>query len=73
MKEAYYKLVNFIQEMPSLWFATIWLGLMAICFVLMVKFYKKYNATQTKFEKISLLVLTLILFAIIVYLTYVRI
>lgn len=73
MKDAYFKLVNFIQEMPALWFATIWLVLMAICFCLMVKFYKIYNGTQKKFEKISLLVLTLILFAIVVYLTYVRI
>ena len=73
MKEVYFKFVNFIQEMPGLWFATIWLGILALAFVLMVKFYKIYNGTQKSFEKISLLVLTLILIAILVYLTYVRI
>lgn len=73
MKDIYFKFVNFIQEMPTIWFTTIWLVLMALCFVLVVKFYKIYNGTQKSFEKISLLVLSLILFAILVYLTYVRI
>ena len=72
MKELYYNFVNFMQEMPSLWFATILLGLMAVIFVLIVKFYKIYNGTQTKFEKISLLVLALILFAVVVYLSNIR-
>ena len=72
MKELYYQFVNFIQEMPNIWFTTIWLGLMAVIFVLVVKFYKIYNGTQKNFEKISLLVLALILFAILIYLTYIR-
>ena len=73
MKEAYFQFVNFIQEMPAIWFATIWLGLMITTFLLVVKFYKIYNGTQKNFEKISLLVLALIIFAIVVYLSYVRI
>ena len=72
MKELYYQFVNFIQEMPNIWFTTIWLGLMAVIFVLVVKFYKIYNGTQKKFEKISILVLAILLFALLVYLTYLR-
>ena len=73
MKEAYFQFVNFIQEMPGIWFATILLALFSITFLLVVKFYKIYNGTQKNFEKISLLLLALIIFAIIVYLSYVRI
>ena len=73
MKEVYFKFVNFIQEMPAIWFATIFLVLAAIALALMVKFYKIYNGTQKSFEKLSLLILTLIIFAILIYLTYIRI
>ena len=73
MKEIYFQFVNFIQEMPKIWFATIWLVLSAITLALIVKFYKIYNGTQKSFEKISLLILALIVFAIVVFLTYVRI
>lgn len=73
MKDAYFQFVNFIQEMPKIWFTTIWLVLAAITLVLIVKFYKIYNGTQKSFEKLSLLILALIIFAVLVYLTYVRI
>ena len=72
MKELYYQFVNFIQNLSPLWFATIWLGLMAVILVLVVKFYKIYNGTQKSFEKISLLILALLLFAILIYLTYLK-
>ena len=72
MKEIYYQFVNYIQELPNIWFATIWLGLMCLIFILVVKFYKIYNGTQKTFEKVSLLVLALILFAVLIYLTYIR-
>jgi len=73
MKEIYFQFVNFIQELSVFWFSVIWIVLMAITLLLIVKFYKIYNGTQKSFEKISLLILALIVFAIIVFLTYVRI
>ena len=72
MKDIYYKFVNYIQEMPALWFGSICLLLVAISLGLIVKFYKIYNGTQKNFEKISLLVLAIIVFAVLVYLTYIR-
>ena len=61
MKSVYYQFVNFIQEMDGLWFGTIWLMLLALTLVLIMRFYKVYNGTQKSFEKISLLILAIIL------------
>ena len=72
MKELYYQFVNFIQELPAIWFVTIWLAMMSLIFILVVKFYKIYNGTQSSFEKISLLIWALILFGLLIYLTYIR-
>ncbi len=72
MKSAYYQFVNFIQTMPAIWFATIWLLAIAVVFVCIMKFFKIYNGTQKNFEKLSLLVIAILLFAIVIYLTYVR-
>ena len=72
MKEAYFKFINFIQELSGLWFATIVLGLFALTLVFVIKFFKIYNGTQKSFEKISLLFLALICFAIVVFLTCIR-
>ena len=72
MKSFYYQFVNFIQTMPVIWFTTIWLLAMAGVFVLIMKFFKKYNGTQKNFEKLSLLFLAILLFAIVIYLTYLR-
>lgn len=72
MKELYFKFVNFIQEMNSLWYATLCLLLISVIFILVVKFYKIYNGTQKNFEKVSLLFLALVLFAVLVFLTYIR-
>lgn len=72
MKSFYYRFVNYIQEMPTIWYTIIWMALFATCLVLIMKFFKKYNGTQKKFEKISLLVLTILLFVVLVYLTYIR-
>lgn len=72
MKQIYYQFVNFIQEMPQLWFVTIWLVLLAICFVCIMRFYKIYNGTQKTFEKVSLLIIAILIFALLVYLTYIR-
>ena len=72
MKDLYYQFVNFIQEMPYIWYVTILFGLIAFTFILIVKFYKIYNGTQAKFEKLSWLIWALIFFAMIIYLTYIR-
>lgn len=72
MKSLYFQFVNYIQTMSPLWFITIWLLLFAVVFILVMKFYKIYDGTQKKFEKLSLIVLSLILFAVLVYLTYIR-
>ena len=72
MKSLYYQFVNFIQTMEPVWFVIIWLLLFAVILVLVMKFFKVYNGTQKKFEKLSLIVLALLLFAVLIYLTYIR-
>ena len=72
MKSIYYQFVNFVQTMESIWFAAIWLGLFALILVNIMKFFKIYNGTQKKFEKMSLIVVAVLLFALLIYLTYLR-
>lgn len=72
MKSVYYQFVNFIQNLHPLWFVTIVLLLFAVTLVLVMKFFKKYDGTQTSFEKISSIVLAIIIFAVLVYLTSLR-
>jgi len=72
MKSLYYQFVNFVQTMDNLWYVTIWLGLFALVFINIMKFFKIYNGTQKKFEKLSLLVIALLLFGVIIFLTYLR-
>ncbi len=72
MKSVYFQFVNFVQTMETWIFAIIWLLLFAWILVCIMKFFKKYNGEQKKFEKLSLIVLALILFALLAYLTYLR-
>ncbi len=72
MKSLYYQFVNFIQDISAVWFAVIWLALVAGVLVCIMKFFKIYNGEQKKFEKVSLLILALIFFACLVFLTYLR-
>lgn len=72
MESIYFQFVNFIQELPAVWFICIWLLLFALILVLVIRFFKVYNGTQKKFEKISLMVLALLLTAVLIYLTYIR-
>lgn len=71
-KSAYYQFVNFIQGLDKVVFASIWLLFVALILVLIMKFFKKYNGEQKKFEKIGKLFLAIVLFVIIVFLTYIR-
>ena len=68
----YYQLVNFIQEMPNLWFSSIIIVLFAVSIMSIAKFFKAHNGTQKNFEKLSLLFLGVVLFAILLFLTYIR-
>ena len=72
MKSLYYQFVNFVQTMHAGVFVTIWLILMALVLVNIMKFFKAYNGTQKKFEKMGTFTLALILFAIVVFFTYIR-
>ena len=72
MKSLYYQFVNFVQTMKPIYFITLWMALFAISLVLVMKFFKLYNGTQKKFEKISLIILAIFVFAILIYLTYIR-
>ena len=72
MKSLYYQFVNYIQTMDQLWFVTIWMLTFAVMLVYIMKFFKIYNGTQKKFEKLSYLVLALMLFALLVFLTNLR-
>ena len=72
MKSIYYQFVNFIQSIPAIWFVCIWLLLFAGALILVVRFFKIYNGEQKKFEKISFIVLAVIILAILIYLTYLR-
>lgn len=68
----YNQFVNFIQEMHTALFVTIWVILLAGVLICLVRFFKIYDGTQKKFEKISLMIIALILFALLIYITYIR-
>ena len=72
MKSIYYQFMNFIQTMDSIWYVTLWFGLAALSLATILKFFKIYNGTQKKFEKLSLLVLTFVFFSCLVLLTAIR-
>ncbi len=72
MKSLYYQFVNFIQGLNNLVFVTIWLLLVAVILILIVKFFKIYNGTQKHFEKLSYIILAILLIAVLVFLTYIR-
>lgn len=68
----YNQFVNFIRDMPSIWFLTIWFALFAGCLLLVMNFWKKHDGKQNSFVKLSLLAWAIILFALLIYLTYIR-
>ena len=72
MKSIYYQFVNFIQTLSPLWFITIWITLLCGTLISITRFFKLYNGEQKSFEKVSLLVIAIICFALLVYLTYIR-
>ena len=72
MKEVYYQVVNFFQTMPTIWFATIWIVVLAGILLCVMNFFKAHDGKQKKIEKISLLIFAILLFAFLIFLTYIR-
>lgn len=72
MKSIYYQFVNFIQTMPMGWFLALWVACLSFALIFIIRFYKIYNGTQTRFEKISFLVLAIIFIALLIYFTGIR-
>ena len=72
MKSIYYQVVSFFQTMQPIWFITMWLALFATIFIMVVKFFKIYDGTQKNFEKLSLIIGAILLFAVLIFLTCIR-
>ncbi len=72
MKSYYYQFLNFIQEMNIGWYMAIWFVLFLAILSLTIRFFKIYNGTQKNFEKVSLIILAVLLFAFLIFFTYVR-
>ena len=68
----YNRFVNFLQELDTIWFVTIWMLLLVVMLVCILRFFKIYNGTQQKFEKVSLMILALVAFAVLLSITYIR-
>lgn len=72
LKSYYYQFVNFIQEMSSTWFVLIWLGLVVAILLSVMTFFKENSKENKKFVKGSMIILAILLFALLVWLTYIR-
>ncbi len=72
IKSYYYQFINFIQEMNTGWFITIWLMLVVAILLSIMTFFKENSKANKKFVKVSMLILALLLFALLVWLTYIR-
>ena len=68
----YNRFVNFIQQMPTIWFVIIWFVLFAGIMLCIATLFKKYDAEKNKFKKVSMLIVAAILMAILIYLSYIR-
>ena len=70
MDSLYYQFVNYIQSIPPIWFMTIFIVGISGTFLLIVKFFKRYDGSQTRFEKLSLFILAMMLFGAVAYITH---
>lgn len=68
----YNRFVNFIQQMPTIWFVIIWFVLFAGIMLCIATLFKKYDTEKNKFKKVSMLIVAAILMAILIYLSYIR-
>ena len=71
-KSGYFQFVSFIRDMPTIWFGILWAVLVSLTLVCIMKFFKKYDGTQKEFVKVSLIILAVIFFAFLMFITYVR-
>lgn len=71
-KSYYYQFINFIQEMSKGWFVAIWLVLLAAILLCVMTFFKENSKANKKFVKVSMMILAVLLFALLVWLTYIR-
>ena len=72
LKSYYYQFINFIQEMSQSWFVAIWLVLLAAILLCVMTFFKENSKANKKFVKVSMMILAVLLFALLVWLTYIR-
>lgn len=72
MRSIYYQFVNYIQELDAVWFASLILILFACALMCVVNFFKKYDGTQKKFEKLSKIVLALLILLVLIFLVNIR-
>ena len=70
MDSLYYQFVNYIQSIPPIWFYTIFFVGISGVILLMVKFYKKFDDSETILAKLKYVFLAIILFSIIAYITH---
>ena len=71
-KSGYFQLVSFVRDLPKFWYFTLWAVLVCLTLVCIMKFFKKYDGTQKEFVKVSLIILAVIFFACLMFITYVR-
>lgn len=72
MQSVYYQFVNYIQQMPKVWFTAILMALFVFSILSVVKFFKVYNGTQKNFEKLGSLFLGVVLLLFLIFLVYIR-
>ena len=58
--------------MSSAWFVLIWLGLVVAILLSVMTFFKENSKENKKFVKGSMIILAILLFALLVWLTYIR-
>ena len=71
-KSGYFQFINFLQNLPSVWFVTIWVALFCLSLVCIMKFFKGYDGTQKEFKNVSKIIIAVLLIACLVFLTSVR-
>ena len=67
MQSVYYQFVNYIQQMPKVWFTAILMALFVFSILSVVKFFKVYNGTQKNFEKLGSLFLGVVLLLFLIF------
>lgn len=72
MKSLYYQFINFIQQMPDMWYTAMLLALFVVSILSVMKFFKAHNGTQNNFEKLGSLFLGVVVLLFLIFLVYIR-